>query len=95
MRATERGEEAWSELASRWTRIGYEAVPPGASGHEHLKQWQRGSTMYTALVGMGASPSDARIVANNSRCWWANSRYRLNRALPIGYFNRLGVPTLS
>ena len=61
----------------------------------HLKQWQRGSTMYTALVGMGASPSDARIVANNSRCWWANSRYRLNRALPIGYFNRLGVPTLS
>ena len=61
----------------------------------HLKQWQRGSTMYTALVGMGASPSDARIVANNSRCWWANSRYRLNRALPISYFNRLGVPTLS
>ena len=25
-RATERGKEAWSETASRWTRIGYEAT---------------------------------------------------------------------
>lgn len=61
----------------------------------HLKQWKRGSTIYTALVQLGASPSDARIVANNSRCWWINSGYRLNRALPIGYFDRLGVPKLS
>ncbi|MDN5850964.1 MAG: group II intron reverse transcriptase/maturase [Nitrococcus sp.] len=61
----------------------------------HLKQWKRGSRMYTALVGLGASPSDARVVANNSCCWWANSRYRLNRALPISYFDRLGVPKLS
>jgi group II intron reverse transcriptase/maturase len=61
----------------------------------HLKQWKRGSRIYTALVGLGASPSDARIVANNSCCWWSNSRYRLNRALPISYFDRLGVPKLS
>lgn len=60
-----------------------------------LKQWKRGSTMYTALVGLGVSPSDARVVANNPHCWWANSRYRLNRALPISHFDRLGVPKLS
>lgn len=61
----------------------------------HLKHWKRGARMYAALVQLGASPSDARIVANNSRCWWVNSRYRLNRALPISYFDRLGVPKLS
>lgn len=61
----------------------------------HLKQWKRGSRMYAALVSLGASRSDARMVANNSRCWLANSRYRLNRALPIHYFDRLGVPRLS
>jgi RNA-directed DNA polymerase len=60
----------------------------------HLKHWKRGSTMYTALRGLGANPSDARMVANNSRCWWANSRFRLNRALPIKYFDGLGVPRL-
>jgi RNA-directed DNA polymerase len=61
----------------------------------HLKHWKRGPTMYAALLRLGASPGDARIVANNSRCWWANSRFRLNRALPIQYFDGLGVPRLA
>jgi RNA-directed DNA polymerase len=60
----------------------------------HPKHWKRGSTIYAALLKLGASPSDARIVANNS-CCWVNSRFRLSRALPISYFDRLGVPKLS
>ena len=37
MRVTECGEEAWIEAASRWTRIGYKALPSRASGHETAK----------------------------------------------------------
>ena len=61
----------------------------------HLKHWKRGKTAFAALLKLGASPSDAQKVAQNMRCWWVNSRYRLNRALPIAYFDRLGVPRLS
>jgi len=60
-----------------------------------LKHWRRGKTMYRELKAMGASDEDARKVAANSRCWWRNSRLRLNRAMPIAYFDRLGVPRLS
>ncbi len=60
-----------------------------------LKHWRRGTTMYRELKAMGASEEDARKVAANSRCWWRNSCMRLNRAMPIAYFDRLGVPRLS
>jgi RNA-directed DNA polymerase len=61
----------------------------------HLKHWKRGKTIYAALRRLGASEEDADHVARRSRCWWANSADRLNRALPIAYFDRLGVPRLS
>jgi len=60
-----------------------------------LKHWRRGTTMYRELKAMGTSEADARKVAANSRCWWRNSRMALNRAMPIAYFDRLGVPRLS
>ncbi len=60
-----------------------------------LKHWRRGTTMYRELKALGASEADARKVAANSRCWWRNSRMALNRAMPIAYFDRLGVPRLS
>jgi RNA-directed DNA polymerase len=60
-----------------------------------LKHWRRGTTMYRELKAMGASETDARKVAAHSRCWWRNSCMALNRALPIAYFDRLGVPRLS
>ena len=60
-----------------------------------LKHWRRGTTMYRELLALGASEADARKVAANSRCWWRNSRQAMNRALPIAYFDRLGVPRLS
>ena len=60
-----------------------------------LKHWRRGTTMYRELKAMGASEADALRVAANSRRWWRNNCMALNRALPIAYFDRLGVPRLS
>lgn len=61
----------------------------------HLKHWKRGRTAFKALTALGASANDAIRVAQNMRCWWVNGYRRLNRALPISYFDRLGVPKLS
>jgi group II intron reverse transcriptase/maturase len=61
----------------------------------HLKHWKRGRTAFRELTALGASISDATKVAQNMRCWWVNGAHRLNRALPISYFDRLGVPQLS
>lgn len=60
-----------------------------------LKQWRRGTTMYRELRALGATPAHAARIAGNSRRWWRNSRYELNRLMPLGYFDRLGVPRLS
>jgi len=60
-----------------------------------LKHWKRGKTMYRELLALGASESDTLRIARNSRRWWRNSRFLLNRAMPIAYFDRLGVPRLS
>jgi RNA-directed DNA polymerase len=76
----------WREL-DEWLRHRLRAI--------QLKHWKRGTTMYRELKALGASDADAHRVAANSRCWWRNSAKRLNRALPIAYFDRLGVPRLS
>ena len=60
-----------------------------------LKHWRRGTTMHRELLALGASEGAARKVAANSRCWWRNSCQSANLAMPIAYFDRLGVPRLS
>jgi group II intron reverse transcriptase/maturase len=60
-----------------------------------LKHWRRGKTIYRELLAMGASEAVARKVAANSHSWWHNSRLAMNRAMPIAYFDRIGVPRLS
>jgi len=60
-----------------------------------LKHWKRGTTMYRQLRALGASETDALRIAQNSRRWWRNSRFALNRVMPTAYFDRLGVPRLS
>lgn len=60
-----------------------------------LKHWRRGTTMYREMLAMGASQTDARMVAANSRRWWHNSGMRLNRIMPVAFFDRLGLPRLS
>ena len=46
-------------------------------------------------LALGAWATDARRIAANSRRWWHNSRFVLNRVMPIAYFDRLGLPRLS
>jgi len=60
-----------------------------------LKHWRRGSTMYWELRRLGLSRDGASRVAGNSRRWWRNSRYLLNAALPISFFDKLGLPRLA
>jgi hypothetical protein len=60
-----------------------------------LKHWRRGTTMYRELKAMGASDTGAQRIAANSRRWWRNSRFALNRVMPVAYFDRLGVPRLA
>ena len=60
-----------------------------------LKHWRHGATIYRELRTLGATPEHAARIAGNARRWWRNSRYELNRIMPIGYFDRLGVPRLS
>lgn len=71
----------------RWLRHRLRAV--------QLKHWKRGKTMYRELIALGARPEQAQRVAANSRRWWRNSGYELNRLMPIAYFDGLGVPRLS
>jgi RNA-directed DNA polymerase len=60
----------------------------------HLKHWKRGRVIYRELRARGLSADHAAIVAGNGRRWWHNSRFLLNRALPIRYFDQLGIPRL-
>jgi hypothetical protein len=60
-----------------------------------LKHWRRGTTMDREMLAMGARQTDARMVAANSRRWWHNSGMRLNRIMPVAFFERLGLPRLS
>ncbi|MFS2020931.1 group II intron reverse transcriptase/maturase [Massilia sp. CT11-108] len=61
----------------------------------HLKHWKRGTTIYRELLKLGAKPNVALLVARNSRRWWHNSKFALNNALTIAYFDRLGMPRLT
>ena len=61
----------------------------------HLKHWRHGSTIYRELIGLGAKPKVALLVAKNSRRWWRNSALALNNVLTIAYFDRLGMPRLA
>jgi hypothetical protein len=60
-----------------------------------LKHWRRGRTIYRELRARGMPHETARQIAANSRRWWRNSRYLLNAALPIRFFDQLGLPRLA
>jgi RNA-directed DNA polymerase len=60
-----------------------------------LKHWRRGPTVYRELRRLGMSREGASQVAGNSRRWWRNSRYLLNAALPVRFFDNLGLPRLA
>jgi RNA-directed DNA polymerase len=61
----------------------------------HLKQWKRGRTIYRRLRALGTSERVAVKVAANGRRWWKNAGMAIHIALPIRYFDELGVPRLG
>ncbi len=76
----------WREL-DEWLRHRLRAI--------QLKHWKRSKTIYRELKVLGASQDVAKQVAGNCHRWWRNSAMLLNSALPIAYFDQLGVPRLS
>lgn len=61
----------------------------------HLKHWKRGPRIYRELRRRGVCQSAAAKVAANGRRWWRNSATAINIALPVRYFNQLGLPRLA
>jgi group II intron reverse transcriptase/maturase len=61
----------------------------------HLKQWRRGTTIFRKLRARGLSVRDSANVAFHGRSWWRKSVMLLNVALPISYFDHLGIPRLA
>lgn len=61
-----------------------------------LKQWKHGTTVYRELRARGLSQHAAASVAACGQCWWSMAgTSALNVALPVAYFDALGVPRLG
>ena len=60
-----------------------------------LKHWKRGTTAYPALRKLGLNRDGAAQVAGNMKRWWHNSKMLLTVAMPIRFFDELGVPRLG
>ena len=60
-----------------------------------LKHWKRGRTAYRELKARGIPSWLARQAATKVSRWWKSSASAINAALPIAYFDELGVPRLA
>lgn len=61
-----------------------------------VKQWKRGRTAYSRLVAMGVQEAAAIHTAQHLRRWWYSAHSPgASQAMPIDYFDRLGLPRLA
>jgi len=61
-----------------------------------LKQWKRGTTVHRELRARGVPERVATAAAAHARRWWAMAAHgALQTALPVSYFDRLGLPRLA
>jgi RNA-directed DNA polymerase len=60
-----------------------------------LKRWKNASTTYRELRKRGLPDDAARRTAVYRRSWWRNSGMAVNVALPVSYFDGLGLPRLA
>lgn len=61
-----------------------------------VKQWKRGRTAYSRLVAMGANERAATHTAQVIPRWWhAAHSPGVTQAMPLRYFDQLGLPRLS
>jgi group II intron reverse transcriptase/maturase len=61
----------------------------------HLRHWKRGRATFRELRARGLPEPTAAFVAARTRRWWNTSAKHLNAALPIRYFDQLGIPRLA
>jgi len=62
----------------------------------YLKQWKRGATAFRQLRARGVPEVLAAQAASHARRWWFTARHAaLHIALPMRYFDQLGVPRLA
>lgn len=62
----------------------------------HLKHWKHGPTVYRELRRRGVAVHVTAMAARFRRNWWRVAGHpALNFALPISYFDQLGVPRLA
>jgi RNA-directed DNA polymerase len=76
----------WREL-DQWVRHRLRAL--------QLKLWQTASRTFAALRSMRVSLHIALPASAHHRRWWFTSGNLLHGAMPIAYFDRLGLPRLS
>lgn len=61
-----------------------------------VKQWKRGTTAYPGLVAMGVQGGAATHTAQHLRRWWyAAHSPGIKIAMPVSYFDHLGLPRLA
>jgi group II intron reverse transcriptase/maturase len=60
----------------------------------HLKHWKRGRTIYRELRARGLPEINAARIAAHGHRWWMAAALA-NTALPIRYFDQLGLPRLA
>jgi RNA-directed DNA polymerase len=60
-----------------------------------LKHWRTGTTIYSRLRALGATPELAALMAGGAGHWWGHSEAGLNRILTVKYFDGLGIPRLT
>lgn len=78
--------KVWQAL-DEWLRHRLRAI--------QLKHWRHGTTIYRALLKLGAPPPVAKRVAAKHCAWWCNSDRIIKSTLTIAYFDSLGVPRLT
>jgi len=62
----------------------------------HLKHWKHGSTVFRELRRRGVSQHVAAMAARFTGNWWRVAGHAaLHLALPMSYFDQLGVPRLA
>ena len=61
-----------------------------------LKQWKNGTTVYRKLRARGVCVRSARAAASHTHRWWKTAAHAaLNEAMPMRYFDALGMPRLA
>ncbi len=60
-----------------------------------LKHWKNAPTIYREVRKRGLPDFVAKRVAANATRWWKNSGLAISVALPVSYFDGLGLPRLA